>query len=100
MDEGESGYTLPWGMMVNMAGRCYLCGTYPIYRQARGTASMLVRRERDGYRVRLTGETYSRRSAVPWGGQRGRPDSRARVHRRLPATLAVLRHSLTSFTFL
>jgi hypothetical protein len=79
MDEGEVGYTVPWAMMVNMDGACYLNLRYDIFGSKQGTVQMKVLRGTNGYVVTLLADyQYMPTNNTPWVG--ARPDDVAPVH--------------------
>lgn len=63
MREGETRFTLPWGMWVDADMECWLHPDYPAELRVHGTAQMRVERRQDGYHVwPPAGETYKPRA--------------------------------------
>jgi hypothetical protein len=48
---GESGYTLPWGMWIDLEDHCWLNPDYPVTGEVKGTSRMWVERKENGYHV-------------------------------------------------
>lgn len=53
MNTGDVAWTLPWGMWVDRARRCWLHPSYPAESQPGGTVQMRVELREDGYHVWL-----------------------------------------------
>ncbi|AOZ63813.1 hypothetical protein SEA_WEASELS2_235 [Rhodococcus phage Weasels2] len=61
---GRTAYTVPWAMWVNSKGECFLHPQYTWDRKPGGTVDMLIRRERDGFYVKIPpDEKYERRNS-------------------------------------
>lgn len=50
---GESCYTMPWAMWIDLEGRCWLNPRYPVDEKPRGTVKMYVFRKQAGYYVNI-----------------------------------------------
>jgi hypothetical protein len=48
---GQTFYTLPWGMWVDLNRMCWLHPDYPVSPEPDGTLSMRVQRRADGFHV-------------------------------------------------
>lgn len=63
MKVGETAYTTPWGMWVDLRKHAWLHPEYPAAAHQMGTIEMKVQRKADGYYVWLVpGEDYTPRS--------------------------------------
>jgi len=69
MSDGDVRWTVPWAMMVNEQGDCYLNGQMSAHDGPGGTVQMRVVRTGDGYVVELVpGEHYRPSRGIPWVG--------------------------------
>jgi len=60
MSTGDVVFTVPWAMLVDSNGRCWLHPKYTAHTQPVGTVQMRVKLQEDGYHVwRVDGYRYS-----------------------------------------
>lgn len=60
MQVGETGYTVPWAMMVDRNRGCWIRGDYLFERRPFGTLCMKITRGQEGFAVEIPrGERYT-----------------------------------------